>query len=569
MMIKALLTAYQESWRMLKGKRKIFACLLLPISLLKIMAPLIIPYMLRMIFDAMESGNGNQVLISVAQSSIAFFILLFVVFLVNIYGDAWATRLSFYGIQKSYSSFFKLSVCHIISNHSKGEIYNRIKTGCSASLQLWFKSIDLVSNFVAVLGLLFMASLISPSILYVVLLLALTDFLVTLYLAKRNSLFTKNIQQQEDYRLEILHSLVHDSRFLKMNKSQSLIFELYSKAREQRFKEEYRQVRTNALLTSLIDTLAASFHSLLGIILFFQNRDKSISLGGVSSASSIFTTLRTKSGDLATAASSLPNTVVPIQRMEELLRKTNLSSQQNFSTKEIKNVIKMENVSMKINDKTVLARINLCVTYGEKIAIIGRNGSGKSSLIRLLAGQYQYNSGKIEILGQDASSFYASPQRSRLISYIPRDSQLYTKQTVLKNIEMGAEDNINDNNIDNVLANLSLGEEPFKDTLTDKISGGEAQRVNISRAMVQPKTLVLADEPTASLDTVLADQLIDYLLNNNHTLVFITHNPVHALKADRIIYLENGSLVAELTPLTAKRSELFSNWLGDHSKEVG
>lgn len=568
-MIRSVLMAYQESWRMLKEKRKAFIYLLLPIGLIKIMAPLIIPFMLRMIFDAMESGNGNQILISVAQSSIAFFILLFTVFLVNVYGDAWATRLSFYGIQKGYSSFFNLPVCQLIANYSKGEIYNRINAGCRASLQLWFKSIDLISNFTAVLGLLIMASLISPYILYIVLLLCITDFLVTLYLAKRNSLFTKNIQKQEDHRLEILHSVVYDSRFLKMNNAQSLICQLYSKAREKRFEEEYRQVRKNALFTSVMDILAASFHSLLGLILLFQNRDNEISLGGISSASAIFNNLRTKSGDLAKAASNLPNNVVPIQRMEELLSSADTSFEPKLTRVKNDNVIEIENISLQINNKTILDRINLKVRYGEKIAIIGFNGSGKSSLIKLLAGQYQYHAGEMKIFGKDATLFGISSDRDMWISYIPGESQLYTKESVLENIEMGALAT-NEDNIDIVLNNFSLGAASFKTTLTDKISGGEAQRVNICRAMIRPRPLTLADEPTALLDIELAEQVIDYLLCKNQTVIYITQNPAHALKADRIIYMENGSIVEELNPHSAKVSETFANWVGGyHFKRVG
>ncbi len=560
-MIKSLLEAYRESWLMLAGIRKDFFLLLLPISLIKIIAPLIIPFMLRMIFDAMESGNGNQVLSSVAQSSVVFCILLLTVFIVNIWGDAWATRLSFYGLQKSYLSFFNLPVCQLISNYSKGEIFNRIKAGCWTSLQLWIKTIDLISNFIAILGLLFMASLISPYILGVVLLLAITNFVISLYLGTRNRIFTQDIQTCEAYRIEMLHSVIYDSQFLKMNKSQSLISELYSKAREVRFDEEYRQIKMNALFTSVIDTLAASFHSLLGIILFFQNRENDISLGRISSASSIFTNLRSKSGDLAQDASNLPNTVVPIQRMEELLRKNDKPFQQSLPLEQCGNVIEIENVSLQINDRMVLDRISLNIRYGEKVAIIGRNGSGKSTLMRLLAGHYQFQSGNIEILGQEASSFYTDSDRSKWISYIPGEPQLYTKLTVLENIEMGTVSNDEDM-IDIVLANLSSGEEFFKATLTDKISGGESQRVNISRAMLETKLLALADEPTASLDIELADQIMDYLLRSNETLLFITHNPIHAMKADRIIFMENGRIVTEFTPHLAKESEIFAKWAG-------
>ena len=553
-MIKTLIAAYRESWASFEGKRLNFIFLLLPMALLKIMSPLIIPIMLRLVFDAMETGNGEKVLISVGQSSLAFIVLFMIIYFINIYGDALATRIGFYGMMNRYSSFFDLPVCQLIAKYSKGEIYNRIKAGCNNSLHLWFKTIDLVGSFAAVVGLLFLASLISPIVLGVVSLLVISNFMITLYLAHRNKIFTRQIQGEEDTRLELLHSFVYDSRFIIMNHCRSFVGKLYNRAREKRFQHEYQQIKTNEWLKALMDTLAAGYHSLLGLVLFYKKRDNSISLGEISSASTIFTNLRQKSGQLAKTTSNLPNSVVPIRRMKELLeqdkedikiQKNNLAGQDNSQ------LLSMKDVSLDIKGKTVLKNIDFDIHRGEKIAIVGKNGSGKSTLMKMLAGQYQHQRGEIVYLNQD----------DRWISYIPAASQLFPKQTVLENVKMGATSE-QDDKIPTILSKIQIGDRSFTEKKVSNISGGEAQRVNISRAMIGDKQLLLADEPTASLDNELADKVMDYLLSNSKTMVYVTHNPAHALKADRILYIEDGRIAAQLSPSSAERNELFLEWAG-------
>lgn len=561
-LLKELIYAYKETWRILAGKRKMFMLILLPSAVVTTAAPLIIPVMLKQIFDAVESGKGEIILMSVSKSTGLFIIFLILVFFMNVYADAWATRLSFYITKDIYLKFYKMAVLEVIAKYRKEEVFNRIRSGCSCIIALWIQLVNFISNMTSIFILLLMSYFISPYFFVVAFILALSEIIRAAYGFGKNKILMKDIQESEENRLENLHFLVYEYKFLSITDSRDFACRIYNDTRKRKFEQEYKQVHLNVCLTALIDILSIFYYILTGQVLIKLKRDNKVSLGGVSASTSIFNNLQKKSSDFANVATNLPNVIVPIKRMFNFLNDNQPHINKDTVAKDINTAVNVSHLSYSIKNKVIINDISLSITRGEKIAVIGKNGCGKSTLIKLLAGLYEPQNGQIELFGKDISYYIVNDKRSNVISYIPSQSQLYSKEIVFDNINMGAFSEKN-NYTNEVTKKMCIDNKTILSSLPDNISGGQSQRANISRALMNTETsLLLADEPTSSLDMELSKKILEVIIDAKETVLFITHNPALALRADRILYMEDGCIKDDFLASTAKSNKNYIEWVG-------
>lgn len=203
----------------------------------------------------------------------------------------------------------------------------------------------------------------------------------------------------------------------------------------------------------------------------------------------------------------------------------------------------------------VLANLDLKVSRGEFLALMGPSGSGKSTLLNLIGGLDRPTSGSVSIAGdrlEGLSDRNLAAWRARHVGFV---FQLYNLMPVLcaeRNVELPlllthlsrAE---RKKHVATALAvvGLSHREKHFPRTL----SGGEQQRVGIARAIVTDPTLLLCDEPTGDLDRRAGDEILDLLqaLNREHgkTIIMVTHDPHASARASRTVYLNKGRLTTE------------------------
>jgi len=215
-------------------------------------------------------------------------------------------------------------------------------------------------------------------------------------------------------------------------------------------------------------------------------------------------------------------------------------------------VVSQVNKSVKTADShlVILKDINLKVGAHEAVAITGASGSGKTSLLSIMAGLDSVDSGTVELLGSDLT--YASEeQRAKIrkgnVGFIFQSFQLIQGATALENIQLPLELLALDNVKQKALATLEqVGLAHKADTLVDFLSGGEQQRVSIARAFaVQPKIL-FADEPTGNLDSANGNQIADLMFELRAqfgtALVLVTHEESLAKRGDRIIKMEAGKI---------------------------
>ncbi len=216
--------------------------------------------------------------------------------------------------------------------------------------------------------------------------------------------------------------------------------------------------------------------------------------------------------------------------------------------------IKFENLNFSFNQtRKVLEKINLTIKSGERVALIGPSGAGKTTFVKLLLRLYSPTSGKIFIDGQDISQVTQDSLRKN-ISMVPQDPILFHR-TLAENIMYG-KPNVTKKEIekaaklahcDEFVKNLPYGFETFVGERGIKLSGGERQRVAIARAILKNAPILVLDEATSSLDSH-SEMLIQDALNTlmqGRTTIVIAHRLSTIQKMDRIIVIDNGKIIEE------------------------
>ncbi len=233
-------------------------------------------------------------------------------------------------------------------------------------------------------------------------------------------------------------------------------------------------------------------------------------------------------------------------------------------------MIKMENVNKFFGDLHVLKDVNLEVSEGQKLVIIGPSGSGKSTAIRCMNHLEEPTSGSVTINGQLLTSRNKTKLVRETTSMVFQQFNLYPHLSVLKNL---------------TLAPMKLHNKTKKEAeelayhyldivgLRDKanvypatLSGGQQQRIAIARALCAQTKIILFDEPTSALDPETIQEVLDVMIKlakENITMVVVTHEMGFARQvADRIVFMEDGQIIEEGDP-----EHFFNNPENDRVKQ--
>lgn len=205
------------------------------------------------------------------------------------------------------------------------------------------------------------------------------------------------------------------------------------------------------------------------------------------------------------------------------------------------------------NKVNALDNVSLTIEKGEFTAIIGSSGSGKSTLLHAIAGVDVPTSGKIYLEGQDVygqNNEKLAIFRRRQVGLIYQFHNLIPTLNVVENITLPIlmdKRRVNQNRLNDLLDMLGLKDR--KTHLPNQLSGGQQQRVAIGRALMNAPAIMLADEPTGSLDSKNGHEIIQLLKEShkkyNQTLIIVTHDENIALQADRIICIADGKVVRD------------------------
>ncbi|AWO00470.1 phosphonate ABC transporter ATP-binding protein [Chitinophaga alhagiae] len=216
-------------------------------------------------------------------------------------------------------------------------------------------------------------------------------------------------------------------------------------------------------------------------------------------------------------------------------------------------IVQLTNVNVYQGNSLILADVNITINRGEFVYLIGKTGTGKSSLLKTLYGDLPLKEGSGQVVGFDLTKmdWKKVPYLRRNLGVVFQDFQLLTDRNVHDNLKFALkatgwqepkqiEDKIND-----VLEKVGLATKGFK--MPYELSGGEQQRVDIARALLNSPKLILADEPTGNLDPETSDGIMQLLFRicreDGTALVMATHDYIVLQKfPSRVLRTENGQV---------------------------
>lgn len=202
----------------------------------------------------------------------------------------------------------------------------------------------------------------------------------------------------------------------------------------------------------------------------------------------------------------------------------------------------------------VLHDVDITIDRGELVAVMGPSGSGKSTLLHCLAGLLQPDAGEVQLDGEridTLSERRRSTVRLSRMGFVFQFGDLIPELTLVENVELplrltGAGRDAARSRALDMLSRLEIGQ--VADRMVNEVSGGQAQRAAVARALVHKPAIVFADEPTGSLDTLAGELVLEALVaaarEHDTAVVLVTHEPRVAAYADREVILRDGLVVS-------------------------
>lgn len=231
-----------------------------------------------------------------------------------------------------------------------------------------------------------------------------------------------------------------------------------------------------------------------------------------------------------------------------------------------KNLVTIENVTFSYDeDKTILKDVSLNVPVGSVVAIMGGSGCGKTTLLRLISGQYQVNSGKVKVFGRDLAKISNRTllDLRKKIGMLFQFGALFTDMNVHDNVAFALNEhsNLPKSIIDKIVTMKlkAVGLFGTGEMMPQQLSGGMARRVALARSTALDPELMLYDEPFTGLDPI-SQHVAAMLIKNfsealDQTVVLVTHDIQTSLEiADIIYFMEQGKIIASGTPNEIKNT---------------
>lgn len=222
-------------------------------------------------------------------------------------------------------------------------------------------------------------------------------------------------------------------------------------------------------------------------------------------------------------------------------------------------IVELKNVNIYQGDSLILSDVNISVNKGEFVYLVGKTGTGKSSLLKTLYGDLELREGEGKVVGYDLKKmdWKKVPYLRRNLGVVFQDFQLLTDRDVNNNFKFvlkatgWKDEKLMDEKIADVLDKVGLKTKGFK--MPFELSGGEQQRVDIARALLNSPKLILADEPTGNLDPETSDEIMQLLFHisrdygtavvmASHDYMVVTKFPARTIKTERGKVYDNASV---------------------------
>ena len=516
--------------------------------------------LVRVIINWFEKNNYNKILLAGIVLFILAIISGFFMFLMRQTIIVMSRHIEYDQKNEIFSHYQKLDT-NFYKTHSTGDLMNRISEDVSRVRMYTGPAIMYFINLAAVIGFSVFFMLQASVKLTIVALAPLPLLAITIYFV--NTIINKKSEKIQSLLSDLTTNAQESFSGIRVIKSY-----VQEKAMFSFFKNNSEAYRKNAL--SLAKTEAIYFPSMALLIglstiitimvgsLDVVNHVKDASLGTIAEFVLYIQMLTFPVSAIGWTASMTQRGAASQKRINEFLH----TEPEIKNSPEVLKPILEGNISFTGVDFTyphtginALKQFSLQINKGEKIAIIGRTGAGKSTIAQLLLHMYNPQSGIITYDGIPVNKIDIHFLREQ-ISYVPQDVFLFS-ESVSNNIRFGLQDASQDKIVEaakqaSVHTEIEKFSEQYKTMIGERgvtLSGGQKQRISIARALIKDPQIVIFDDCLSAVDARTEKEIIENLYNylQNKTALIITHRIFSLFKFDKIIVLDEGSIAEQGT----------------------
>lgn len=537
-----------------------FICALLS-TVFSIIAPLLIGMATTTIFDGLNAIATNTGTLDLNRLFflLSVVVILYVVSSIFSYLQTWflidiSTDISYNLRTRIMDKITYLSMDDAGEN-KRGDILSRI-TNDVDSLQTGITQsfIQLMTAVITIVGVLIMMLYINLWLTLASVILIPISFLVIRFITKHSqSYFLKQLTFKGSLNAQIEETFTgHD--IIRTFNQEDAEMEIFESDNENWFKHEWKSQFYSSLngpLMNFISNLAYVIIAVLGAIFVIQ---KAIAVGDILAFFQYIKNFTQPIQQITRVMNLVQTAMAASERIFEFLEIGDEPNPSDVEIEKLNDSITFQNVSFGYyENEKIIKNLSFDVKKGDKIAIIGETGAGKTTIVKLLMRFYDVDSGEIKIDGVNINEYDKNSLRS-LIGMVLQDSWLFS-DTIANNIRYGKLDATDEEVIDvakqvradDFIRQLSNGYETVLNEDSDNISHGQKQLLTIARTILADKEILILDEATSSVDTrteKLIQEAMDKLMENRTSFI-IAHRLSTIKNADKIIVIENGEIIEQ------------------------
>lgn len=528
-------------------------------TLFSIIAPLMIGYATTIIFDGINNilHNTGSIDFESLINTLTIVVVLYITSAVFSYLQSYllieiSTKISYDLRERMMEKITHLPMDSFDEN-KRGDILSRI-TNDVDSLQNGITQafLQMLTAIITIVGVFLMMLTINIWMTLATIVLIPIAFLVIRFITKHSqSYFLKQLVFKGSLNAQIEETFSGHDIIRAFNQEDESI-EKFNQDNDMWFDQEWKSQFFSSLngpLMNFISNFAYVAIAVLGAVFVLQ---KAIAVGDILAFFQYVQNFTRPIQQITRVMNLIQTAMAASERIFEFL---DFEDEENPSTKaieEIKDEITFENVSFGYTpNEKIIKNLSFSVKKGQKIAIIGETGAGKTTIVKLLMRFYDIDSGEIKIDGVNIEEYDKHSLRS-LIGMVLQDSWLFS-DTIANNIRYGNLDATDEEVIDaskqvysdNFIKQLPEGYESILNEDSDNISHGQKQLLTIARTILSKKEVLILDEATSSVDTrteKLIQRAMDKLMENRTSFI-IAHRLSTIKNADKIIVIENGEII--------------------------
>lgn len=500
------------------------------------------PLLLQSVFSALEHQDVTETMKVCLQYSLALIVAFFFAYLNNVVLDANCFQ-AMHGV-----------ICNIFmkwhevrgENKEDGTVFQNITAGAQALITAPINIMQFLGSIGALLFLLVFSSTAFKILPFILTVLFFILMILNLYEVRMMQKRENREQEALGAAEEKVHSFFREMSFLQQHGAFDLERTEYEKARWSAWQAQLHKVKGHSTVELITESLIGISFVALFLSVIFGADAKVVTMANMAVAVSLLQSISSNVAQLLTRIKSTMQVLVPLERVSDLLEDKNSQVATDFQKTPV--MIHAANSIIALKE-------------GEHIAIIGHNGSGKTTLLSKIAGiAYQSQGAQAEVYGNNAE-LLSYENRRACISIAPKDEMLFDSSAA-ENVRMNADER-EEKQLECMVSEVDA--QNFIQLNASQLSGGQAKRVNLLRACIHSARIIIADEPTASLDEENAKKAMKLLHQHaqDKLLIVVTHDPESLKEFDRIIFMDHLEPVFVGSYEELLKSAEFEKWQND------